>query len=733
MKRLIYCALLPAMLMTACRDDSDDFRLAEHGTIRTALSGYDNAGEAASHDDSMTGIAGYHFEDGTLKYIYDVFGKNGNSHTVKVNSRKGTLYIVGWSGNEMPHRQPAIGITEAEWLATEAGGKDMFYTGTANLTDAGNTPQAVNMRRGMARFDLVVDVAGEAVIRNAVIRNALPTGKLFRQSTILAQPEASTEDITLSSHAYLHEQNNANLKVRIEAAIDGKEYDLEAALPALIVRNTRHSITLRKDAVTQEISLTVVPWGDGGTSDALPDRSEAIAIDAGKSLLPDGAMLGEDGRTLTLPHSATDFILYMTGNEMLELVSAEGYLLEVTPLPVAGIESMNAFRIDKRLYAPGVREDTVTVQFRRIGLANVYPDDRIVLHLSSNPTRVDGAMNFDTEGYVHDFGRYVDNELGIFTLPAGSTLAVEFAPGEDPWLKAEAGSGNSWRILGGWRPNDPTANGRRQSATIVVSNGKSREEYTVVRRNYGLPVTWLHGIWWCKYNAMGQSTRFDDQILSSNDPAATAGMSVYDYLAACSSEEYRQLWQWAYQGSSGAGMQVVERNGLLVMDNFSMDVADHINRLPANALAPDGYELPSMDDFNRIFDATDYVWIMWNGTHTLKNPWNGHSLIKREQRRKNDVTVGSSTISDLIYIAMWSPDFPGHEPVVWYGPGAQWNADGIQHAGHYNNILFSVHSPAGEGWYMAGGMNAFYLHKNGAGNRDTRILRFKKSDVEYTY
>ena len=104
-----------------------------------------------------------------------------------------------------------------------------------------------------------------------------------------------------------------------------------------------------------------------------------------------------------------------------------------------------------------------------------------------------------------------------------------------------------------------------------------------------------------------------------------------------------------------------------------------------------------------------------------------------EQRRKGGINVGTMTISNIIYIAMRSPDFPDNEPLVWYGPGAQWNADGIQHAGHYNNMLFSVFSPEGSGWYIAGGMENLYLHKNGAGNNDTRILRFRKSDVEYIY
>ena len=316
-------------------------------------------------------------------------------------------------------------------------------------------------------------------------------------------------------------------------------------------------------------------------------------------------------------------------------------------------------------------------------------------------------------------------------------IDVEFAGGEDAWIKLDGSSGNPsrWRVLGGWRPNDPTANGRRQSATIVISDvsgGGIREEYTVSRLNYGLPVTWLHGVWWCRYNSMGDSRDFNDQILSSDDPAAAAGMTVFDYLESVSSEEYRRLWQWAYIGRSGKGMKVIESDGIPVMEGYAPDQTN-INRLPADALSPDGYELPSMEDFNRLFDAESTVWMMWDGTHRLKEPWNGHSIIKRQQRRKNGISIGSLVLSDLIYIALSSPDYPEHEPLVWYGPGAQWDAGGIGHYGHYNNILFSVHSPEGEGWYLGGSMGGLYVYKNGAGPKDTRVLRFKKSDVEYIY
>ena len=140
-------------------------------------------------------------------------------------------------------------------------------------------------------------------------------------------------------------------------------------------------------------------------------------------------------------------------------------------------------------------------------------------------------------------------------------------------------------------------------------------------------------------------------------------------------------------------MQVIEKDSVIVLERFTRDEKVHINKLPPTTLSPDGYELPSMEEFNRLFDATDYIWMMYNGTHILRNPWNGHSTVKRQQLRKNGIQVGSMTISNLIYIALSSPDFPEHEPLVWYGPAAQWNDTGILHSGHYNNILFGVYSP----------------------------------------
>lgn len=486
--------------------------------------------------------------------------------------------------------------------------------------------------------------------------------------------------------------------------------------------------------------LPAEDWGEGNDAVLSPDRESRLKVSREFSELPSGALLSDDRATLRLPHYGSDFVLAVESDEELELQPVEGVYLFNAGQVDRGGEAYNGLtyvRITKALYAPGASSGKATLLFRRKSLAETYPEDRITVELSANPVAVEGGLDFDNPGYCHDFGRYVDNGLGLFVLPEGKEISVVFDEGEDSWLKLEEDGSRprAWRVIGGWRPNDPKADGRVQSADIIIrdtNDGALVEEYTVSRRNFGLPVTWLQGVWWCKYNSMGDSREFLDQILSPEDPAAAAGKTVFDYLAGASPEEYRNLWQWAYIGDSGKGMKVIEKDGIPVMEGYSPGNVN-INTLPPDSLSPDGYELPSMSDYNRVFDAAGGIWVTSSGTHTVKEPWEGHASIKREHRRKNDIQVGSLVLSDLLYVAMSSPDFPENEPVVFYGPGAQWNDQGIVHTGHCNNILFGVHSPEGSGWYFMGDKGGLYLTKNGAGPKDTRILRFKKSDVEYIY
>lgn len=711
--------------------------------------------EAVAGEDAIRELNAYLFEEGVLTRVYESLPVSGNSCDLRLERLSGQLYAVA---NVIPELTAALapGLTEAEWLEATVGEADApavgFATGRLDLGSlpAGSaSPVALTLTRGVARFDLRLRVAGEASVESFTLLDAACTGYLLPRDPV-ATPDGvvhgdleSPLPMPLTGDtpgvAYLYEQANAGLRVRIEAVVDGKSCTLEGALPPTLVRNRIYTVTLRKDVTDTEARLEVEAWNDGGSTDLGPDTDTQLRVDADRSVIPADVRLGDDGRVLDLPYTDTEILLAVACDSQLEVVPHTEFPLTVEEASTgSGPGDMNLFRIRKSLYAPNRPATEIPVYFRRKGFDQIYPEDQIVLRLAANPSQVEGDVDFDNSIYTVDFGRYIDNELCLFVLPEGKQLTVEFDEGEDPWVQVSESTDrpNSFRVLGGWRPNDTTANGRRQAARLVISNrsdGSVREEYTIVRRNWGLPVTWFHGVWWCKYNARGNSRSFEDQVLSSADPAAQAGMSLYNYLASCPVDAFFDLWGWAYQGDSGQGLRVVEQDGIAVLDGFSSSSSVHMNKLPADALSPDGYELPSMEEFNRVFDATDYIWMMWNGTHTLRNPWEGHSRVSRTQQRRNDLVVGTLALTDLISIRMWSPDFPEHEGLTWYGPAAQWNADGIKHGGHYNNILFGVYSPEGSGWFINGGMSNLYMVKNGAGTKDTRILRFKKSPVEYIY
>ena len=754
--RIFLSLAAAAALLAACGEslDPEGTPAASQRLFRFDTAPFPGDETPGAGDSALPGvIRAYRFERGQLAEQFGPLTAAGSAAELRLARTGGTLYVVAGPDALLPEVAP--GFPEAEWLdltaAFATGLAEPFATGQLDLgeLEPGTAEVPLTLTRGVARLDLHLRVAGTATVERITLRGVAGEGYLFPSEAPRTPADASRSDAVCVGDAalttdtpaiaYLYEQTGADLGVSVEAVIDGVRHTLKGVLPRDIGRNRIYSLTLRKGIVDTEARLTVEAWGDGGESALQPDLETRLTVDAERSELPSGVRIEVGGTGLVLPHAEREVLLAVRSDVQLELEHVSAPLLEIAaePATAGDFGSVNRFRIRKGFYTPDMASEEVELRFRRKGLAMTYPEDRLTLRLEANPIRLEGDLTFADGNTVCDFGRYVDNELGRLTLPDDRELSVEFDAGEDHWLKVEPAEEGSrvWRVVGGWRPNDPTADGRQQSARLVIRSAATgeREVYTVVRRNWGLPVTWFHGVWWCKYNARGRSRNFEDQILVPQDPAAAAGQSVQNYLMSCSPEEFRALWGWAYQGDSGVGMQVVDLEGVPSMEGFTTGSKTHINKLPADALAPDGYELPSMEEFNRVFDATDYVWVMWSGSHKLRNPWEGHADVRRTQTRRNGIAVGSLELNDLLVLAFSSPDFPGYEALTWYGPGAQWNQAGIVHSNHCNNMLFAVHSPAGSGWYITGGMANLYLTQNGAGNNDTRIVRFKKSPVEYIY
>lgn len=680
------------------------------------------------------------FENGVMTRVYsDIDPLTG----IKIDDSKGRLYMVANIERNNSASFYNVGMTEEEWLSIaipHAGGVNLTYmSGVVDMSDTSHG--VLQLYRGVARIDVNVSEEHGLSVTDITFRNVAQQSYLNRRNTVESPESTGYNDVTpvidtpltgsTYGVAYLCEQASENISAVLTINVDGETVEKEVALPSKLKRNCVYTINVFKASVQADVTLSVTDWENGGDFNLAPNE-RGLTVDVEGTSFPANTEVDSDRRGIVLTHYASDFVLSIDCDDELELIADPE--LPMTVERIGGAENVgkNLFRITKKLWYPGMERVERKLMFHRKGLNENYADDYINVVMSEHPVKLEGLIHFE-ESASFDFGKYIDNELGVFTVPASKSITVEYDEGEDEWVKLDA-SGQRVRVIGGWRPNDRTANGRVQKARIVISNsadGSEREEYVISRRNWGLPVTKLNGVWWCKYNAIGDAKNFSDQILSSTDPAVLAGKTVFDYLRDCTADEFFNLWKWNYQGKSSQGLQVIDDGGVAKLEGYSSS-AEHINKIDAKALAPDGYELPSMENFERVFNSTSgTIWLMWDGSHTTA--WNGSTTIQRRQRRRNDVTVGTVSLTDLIYISMYNQSEAEYEPVVWYGSSPQWNNDGINH-GHYNNLLIAVHNPSdGQGWFFVGGMGGLYPSKNSAGPNDTRILRFKKSDVEYIY
>lgn len=334
-----------------------------------------------------------------------------------------------------------------------------------------------------------------------------------------------------------------------------------------------------------------------------------------------------------------------------------------------------------------------------------------------------GQLSFDGN-YVCDFGRYIDGELAVLSVPDDKVIRLEFDDNSPEWMKLEETADGTYRILGGWRPNDADADGRIQEGRILISDvsGVHNETYTVKRQNWGLPVVNINGTWWCKYNLRGNVKDFTDQILVSNDPAR--GGSIADYLAECTDDEFLNVLGDQYQAGNRDGLKLKNDGTGFLFDGYSTKT-DNFGTLAPGYMAPDGYEIPDYDDYRFFTWGTDCNLGYFNPgafNNGLGQRLN-FSVVEREATFLG-YDYGNVTFYDFEY---------GGEHLVLCGLGHQWSETGISK----KMILFATYGNSGNTWMIEG-----YSKSEGRGNwfkfaasnaQKTRTIRCVKSPVEYIY
>ena len=724
-------AIIVSLAVISCTDKE---AMNEHSGAdsvilpRVSSYNYSSGNDETAETKEMETLHACLFENGVMTRVYtDIDPLAG----IKIDDSKGRLYMVA---NIEGNNSYNIGMSEEEWLSTtvtHTGGVNLRYmSGVIDLSDMSHG--VLQLYRGVARIDVKVSEEHNLSVSAIMFRNVAQKSYLNRRNTVESPESTGYNDVTpvietpltgsTYGVAYLCEQASENISAVLTINVDGETVEKEVALPSMLKRNCVYTINVFKESVQADVTLSVTDWENGGDFNLTPNE-RGLTVDVEGTSLPAYAEVDADRRGIVLSHYASDFVLSVDCDDELEFVADSE--LPMTVERIGGAENVgkNLFRITKKLWCPGMERLERKLMFRRKGFNENYPDDYVNVVMSENPVKLEGLIHFG-DSASFDFGRYIDGELAVLSVPDDKVIRLEFDDNSPEWMKLEETADGTYRILGGWRPNDADADGRTQEGRIVISDvsGMHNETYTVKRQNWGLPVVNINGTWWCKYNLRGNVKDFTDQILVSNDPAR--GGSIAEYLAECTDDEYLNILGDQYQAGNRDGLKLKNDGTGFLFDGYSTKT-DNFGTLNPGYMAPDGYEIPDYDDYRFFTWGTDCNLGYFNPgafNNGLGQRLN-FSVVEREATFLG-YEYGNVTFYDFEY---------GGEHLVLCGLGHQWSETGISK----KMILFATYGNSGNTWMIEG-----YSKSEGRGNwfkfaasnaQKTRTIRCVKSPVEYIY
>lgn len=690
-----------------------------------------------SDNTAIRQVIGYRFSEGILREIVPGIESDAEgTYTFPLKELSGDLrFVANDETGIFSQVEPESTSLEAFLLHSTTvdrmAGDRFLMTGSTEIKTQNTTVPSIRMRRSVARIDLFNPDRG-VTVHHITIRGIADKGYVNEQPNSETLEPTDKSDFTIDytdaplgngreTLLYLCEQGNEGLSAEAIVEFEGGLHRMVATFPAQILRNRIYTLQVHGKGADVSLSIVAEGWETNHTTEALPDSKGIIDIDS--SILPGNVRVNASLDTLFISHRGGEFKLALKAEAEAE-VSIEGDVRGVTATVEARTKTLEPIAFVAVSCAHRMPHEKQSYLHLNIHRDQLY-SGRIVLVFEPNPVLLSGAIKLDENG-ICDFGRYIDGELGRITLPEGKTARLEFDPDEDPWMTLSQ-DGNELRILGGWKPNDPKADGRIQEGRLILSDSDESysESYSIRRRNQGLPVVKIGETWWCKYNLRGHVKTFEDQISIQADPAINEELA--DYLNDCNEEELLRLMGDQYQGGNQQGLPL-RHDGTAFYHEGMLGSAQNFGTLDPTYMAPDGYQLPDYDDY-AFFSGSNNYNIGGVGSRTYQNGAGDEISVRIIER-------DASFLGEHYGIVSLYEFRSGTGCWILYGLGHQWNTS----PGSISRmtLLLATYGNSANSWIMEGYAqndrpNQNWLKFVNQNSTKTRVIRCIKSPVEYIY
>ena len=732
-KQTIWLWILLIFCLYGCNQEET----AQMGTlnIRLLATGM-STGETTDSEYQINEIEGFLFENGILKEKLTnlILGENGML-SLQPNQMYGDVYLIANASRAISNSKFIIGETNLEdFLNVTASIEDMTANGltmTGHIQLNSNATTAT-LTRSVSRIDLyspfknvkVYDVKIDGIATEGYInvQEQLHSPENFAYETYEKNCYETPFENGRIPLLYLCEQGTQQHNVEIIITTDEGAWHRLSTTLSNIKRNTVYTLKVYGNGAEMSVEVITDDWANGNSIE-----SESVfkgLVDKEASQLSEGVEISKEGDTVYVPHWKSNFQLTLKGEEHARFVT-NGYVdgVELTTQSITRtLQQIVKININSSQKMPGSVQEYIYLDT----YLNHTHTGRVVLVFRPNPIQLTGKVHFDANG-ICNFNQYVDGELALINIPSDKKIGLYIDPQEAPWLKIEKTDDESttYRIIAGWKPNDPSADGRIQEANLIITdnNGNQQETYTIKRQNWGLPVVNINGTWWCKYNLRGNVKTFSDQILIKNDPTAI-GNNLFDYLQNCNNDELLQLLGSQYQAGNPNGLKLTHEDDIFYYEDFKTNT-DNFGTISPTEMAPAGYQIPDYDNF-RFFT--------WNNDSNLgyNNPGN----FKNSQGQQIDFAVAEREliVDGIKYgpIELYNFNYEGAQWTI-LGLGHQWDTKSISK----NIILLATYGNGNSTWLIEG-----YPQYDGRGNwfkytnhnaYKTRTIRCIKTPVEYIY
>lgn len=676
-------------------------------------------------DSEIASMDAYRFDGGVLAEIFrDITPQEDGTYRLGAGEFGGTVYFIANSGlvPGFGELETGSGIEDFLGITASAGqmvsGDGFLMSGSAEIGRW--MPQiGIQLKRSAARVDIESTDAGVEVL-GAVIRNTAQEGPAVTGGTpagadpgndivkdFSRQPLQNGKEIL----AYLCSQNNPTLEVEASVRFGGGTHRLVSRLPERIRENTVYTVKVFGQGGQVSIGISSADWDTSVPEDA--ETVTKLSVDTESSEFSAGVVTSPGKDTVYIPHSGAHISLALDNREGCS-VSIEGSADKSEVSYEDGRVNISHGR-----KMPGSVDEYVYVSAYD---GDVYKG-RVVLCFKAHPVKISGRIRFDDD-MVCDFGGYAEGVLGEMDLMEG--INVSLRPEGARWAKIDTLDGVC-RILGGWKPNDPEADGRVQETRLVLSGEGfvEEEEYVIRRLNWGLPVVRMGDYWWCKYNLRGNARSFEDQINMGNDPVSDADLQ--DYLTNCSGDELLALMGDQYQAGNNQGLPL-RHDGEAYYHEGMKSSAPNWGSLGDNIPAPEGYRLPTYAEMG-FFSWNDNCNLGGPGERPFNNRYGNRIYVNIVEREADFLGHSYGNVTTYAF------KYEGNTWVM-FGLGHQWTPD----KGNISrkNIIFATGGHMTGAWNMEGYANSVkpgqnWMKFSSQNSTKTRTVRCIKTPPVYIY